>query len=143
MRPALESDSPSIRALIHQAQINPTGLDWRHFIVAVDGQDRLLGCGQTKQHKDGSRELASIAVAPEWRRQGVASHIIHHLLAKNPGKLYLTCRASLGTFYERFGFHIAKPEEMTPYYRRLAQLARTARFLHLVGGEMLVMVRES
>lgn len=128
--------------MIHRAQINPTGLDWRHFIVAVDGRDRLVGCGQVKQHKDGSRELASIAVEPEWRHQGVASNIIYHLLALYPGRLFLTCRANLGPFYERFGFQLARSDELTPYFKRLSQLARTARFMHLIDGEMLVMVRE-
>ena len=62
VRPATREDFPAIRSLIHTVRINPTGLGWRRFLVAVTPQGRLLGCGQIKLHADGSREMASIAV---------------------------------------------------------------------------------
>ena len=104
LRPATQADFPAIRRLIHEVGINPMALDWRRFTIAVDANDRLVGCGQVKPHKDGSRELASIAVLPEWRKQGVARAIILHLLETQPRPLYLTCRGRLGPFYEKFGF---------------------------------------
>jgi len=72
LRPAQVKDAASIRRLIWQVHINPTGLDWHHFWVAVDAQDSLLGCGQLKPHGDGSLELASIAVQPQQRGKGIA-----------------------------------------------------------------------
>ena len=39
LRAATEDDFPQIKALIHLVHINPTGLDWRRFLVAV----RLAG----------------------------------------------------------------------------------------------------
>ena len=69
LRLAAQSDFPAIRRLIHEVGINLLALDWRHFILAVDANDHMIGCGQVKHHKDGSLELASIAVQPEWRRQ--------------------------------------------------------------------------
>jgi hypothetical protein len=35
LRPATVEDDPAIRGLVHIGRINPTGLDWRRFIVAV------------------------------------------------------------------------------------------------------------
>ncbi len=82
IRPALPEDFPSIRALIHVVKINPTGLDWHHFLVAVTPENKLLGCGQIKPHYDGSLELASIAVQEQARGQGVARAVIQELLLR-------------------------------------------------------------
>ena len=142
LRPATAAEFPAIRALIREAQINPTGLDWRRFLVAIDAHGRLIGCGQVKPHGDGSRELASITVVEDWRKQGVARAIIERLLDDNPGELYLTCRAELGEFYPRFGFRkVEAPDKMPPYFRRLYRIAHTIQKLHLIPGEMLVMKR--
>jgi N-acetylglutamate synthase-like GNAT family acetyltransferase len=134
------ADFPAIKALIHEVGINPMGLDWRRFIVAVTDKDQLVGCGQVKPHRDGSRELASIAVVPAWRGSGVARAIIQRLLADYPPPLYLTCRASLGPFYERFGFRVASPAELPPYFRRISFIAGTLKKSGLIKEDLLVMV---
>jgi N-acetylglutamate synthase-like GNAT family acetyltransferase len=136
-RPALKADFPAIRALIRTVGINPTGLDWRRFIVAVTPDGKVAGCGQVKPHSDGSRELASIAVRPAFRRQGIAQAIIECLLAENPPPLYLICRNGLGSFYERIGFRAVRENEMTLYFRRLMRAARLFGKINL-----LVMLRE-
>ena len=141
LRPAREEDFPAIRNLIHSVGINPTGLDWRRFLLAVTPEDEMIGCGQIKPHQDGSRELASIAVQKDWRGRGVASAIIERLVAGSDGPLYLTCRASLGKFYQRFGFRHLKPDEMPPYFRRINQLASLASGLHLFHEDLWVMKR--
>jgi N-acetylglutamate synthase-like GNAT family acetyltransferase len=141
LRPATAEDFPAIRELIHQVGINPTGLNWQRFVVAIGAQGGLIGCGQIKPHGDSSIELASIAVVAEQRGQGIARRIIEHLLASQQGRLYLTCRESLGPFYERFGFRTAQPEEMTPYFRRLSRLSRAILALHIMNEGMLVMIR--
>jgi hypothetical protein len=50
IRVAMVTDFPSIRSLILEVHINPFGLNWRHFLVAVSSDDKMLGCGQIKQH---------------------------------------------------------------------------------------------
>jgi N-acetylglutamate synthase-like GNAT family acetyltransferase len=124
LRPARQADAPAIRALIRAAGINPTGLAWRRFVLAVSPEGELLGCGQVKPHDDGSRELASIAVQPGFRRRGIARAVIERLLAENPPPLHLVCQEKLGPFYARFGFRAVGGEEMPPYFRRLARAAR-------------------
>lgn len=142
IRSAVEADFPAIRQLIHLVGINPLGLAWQQFLVAVDEQGCMIGCGQIKPHRDGTRELASIAVVVEWRGQGVAGAIISRLIDKQPGKLYLTCRAGLGAFYERFGFLEARQEELTAYFRRIQRLVGLFQRVGLVSERLLVMVRE-
>lgn len=137
LRKAVKADFPAIRALIRQTGINPLGLDWRRFLVAESPAGEFVGCGQLKPHSDGSLELASLAVTPAWRGKGVARVIIQALMDAAPRPLYLTCRASLGPFYEKFGFRVLQPEEMPPYFRRLSRLARIVG--KLINETMLVM----
>lgn len=143
LRPATSDDEAIIRDLVNAARINPTGLDWRRFIVVTLSGGEVIGCGQVKPHKDGSSELASIVVASHWRGNGVASAIIEHLVAANPGPLYLTCRSGLGPFYEKFGFRVVSESEMTPYFRRLIRLIKAIGFVALGSEGVLVMLRNS
>lgn len=123
VRPAVREDSPAIRSLINAVHINPTGLDWRRFLVASN-QEELLGCGQIKPHADGSSELASIAVDERTRGKGIAREIILGLLERDTTRpLYLMCRARLELFYNKFEFRIITMVEMPPYFRRISHIA--------------------
>jgi N-acetylglutamate synthase-like GNAT family acetyltransferase len=140
VRPALREYFPAIRSLIHTVQINPTGLDWRRFLVAMTPQGDLLGCGQIKSHTDGSREMASIAVKEQARGQGVAREVIEALLALEPERpLYLMCRARLKPLYNKFGFHAIWLEEMPPYFRRISRAERILNSKAQPDNRLLVM----
>jgi N-acetylglutamate synthase-like GNAT family acetyltransferase len=141
LRPAAAGDAGAIRWLVHTGGINPTGLDWRRFVVAVTQDGEVIGCGQIKPHWDGSRELASLAVHPDWRGQGVARAIIERLLAAVPGELHLMCRANLGPLYRKFGFRALQPVEMPGYFRRISRLARLFERLSGQRVSLLVMRR--
>jgi len=99
----------------------------------------MLGCGQIKPHADGTRELASIAVWPRFQGQGVARAVIEHLLARHQPPLYLTCRAELQPFYQKFRFVTISESQATPYFRRLMRLARLLSRLAQRLGAMAVM----
>ena len=142
LRPATSSDAEDIRALIRAVRINPIGMDWRRFIVAVDIEGNMIGCVQVKPHRDDSRELASLAVTPQWRGRGVARALVEHLLDRTSGPLYLTCRSGLGQFYEKFGFHPIGEEQMPPYFRRVSRLFRALVVFSPDRGRLLVMKRD-
>jgi N-acetylglutamate synthase-like GNAT family acetyltransferase len=139
LRPARADDADAIRELIHRVRINPSGLKWERFLLAVDEQDDLIGCGQIKPHRDGTRELASIAVVPERRGQGVARAIIERLLAENEPPLYLTCRASLGVMYQKFGFQPVSYLQLPIYYQRILRAAQFLRSRGWMKEDLLVM----
>ena len=141
LRPATAADARTIRQIIALVRINPMGLNWQHFILAVDGEGSIIGCGQVKLHADASRELASLAVLPGWRGRGVARAIIEQLLELHQGRLYLTCRSVLGPMYEKFGFQVIQIDEMPPYFRRLSRLAALLNKLFRRPNQLLVMRR--
>jgi len=130
-----------IRKLVLSSGINPTGLDWQHFLVALTPNGDFIGCGQLKLHADGSTELASLAVTPAWRGRGVARALIEALLASHPCDLYLMCQSSLGPLYEKFGFRAIGQKEMSTYFRRVSKLAGVLENLRKAGEHLLVMRR--
>ena len=139
IRPARETESAQIRDLIHLVGINPLGLDWKRFVVAVNQQDEILGCGQLKPHGPEVLELASLAVYPEQQRKGIARLIIEHLLKGSPRPLYLMCESGLGPLYERFGFRPIPYEEMPRYFQRISKLAGLVTTLAQREERLLIM----
>jgi N-acetylglutamate synthase-like GNAT family acetyltransferase len=147
LRPATEADFPEIKALIRQVRINPMGLDWRRFTVAVkgpflskvEGTREMLACVQLKPVPGGLTELASLAVVPAYRHLGIARALIEHQLADAPRPVYLTCRSGLGKLYEKFGFRILEADETPRYYQRLQRLAGIFMGLTRKSESLLVM----
>ena len=139
LRGATAQDAEAIKSLIRSVRINPMDLDWRRFLVASSLDGELVACGQVKPHADGTLELASIAVRPEWRGRGLARTVIERLLAASPGALYLTCRSGLEPLYRKFGFRPLESGELTPYFRRIQKLANAMLGIFREGESLLVM----
>lgn len=140
IRSATEADEKRIIAIIREARINPMDLKWKNFALAVDdATHEIVGTAQIKSHRDGSRELASIATVPAYQKQGIATRLIQHWLAQTQGPLYLMCRAEMGAFYEPFGFKRLTDAEMPPYFRRIKKLAKV--FEVVAGDEQLLVMR--
>jgi amino-acid N-acetyltransferase len=143
LKSAQAGHEDAIRNLVHQARLNPMGLNWRRFLVAVDDQNgEVIGCGQVKPHRDGSQELASIVVARGWRGRGVGSALIRRLMESHRDPVYLTCRAGLQSFYQRFGFKVVRQARRMPrYFRWVSRLFRWLDWFGLVEEGLLVMKR--
>ncbi|MBK8821902.1 MAG: GNAT family N-acetyltransferase [Anaerolineales bacterium] len=142
VRPALESESTQIKGLINLVGINPTGLDWKRFIVVVNEKGQVIACGQIKPHGEDIRELASIAVNPEYRGQGLARVVIEMLLHENPRPLYLMCVSHNGPMYEKFGFQVIADKAMPRYFARIKKLFKLSDVFRRSGQELLVMKLE-
>lgn len=141
LRPAVEEDAVTIRSLVRMGQINPVGLDWERFVVAEAEDGQVVGCCQIKPHRDGSSELASLVVHPDWRGLGIARALIEHFLAEFDGDLYLMCRSNLGSMYEKFGFQEAARDEMPRYFQRVMRLVGIFEIVRGDGEGGLIMVR--
>jgi amino-acid N-acetyltransferase len=143
IRAATAEDEYAIKAIVRATQLFPIGLEWPHFIVAMWGPD-IVGIGQVKRHGDGTRELASIAVVPEWREQGIGGMVVRALLDREAGTVHLMCLPEMEGYYARFGFRRLLPAELPPYFRRLARVARVIE--RITGGRaarLSVMRREA
>jgi GNAT superfamily N-acetyltransferase len=141
LRPATAADQRPVTSLIRAVRINPWKLDWRRFLVAVDEQGTLIGCGQVKPHRDGSRELASIAVTRKWRGRGVARALIEQLMASAGPPLWLTCASRLMPLYLKFHFReVTDASDMPPYFRRLHRLTKPLLWLARSQEHLAVMV---
>lgn len=124
IRPATRDDQPAITAIVRAAGINPFSLHWPRFLVAEDsGTRQIIGVAQIKPHRDGSRELASLAVVADRQGEGIGGALIQALLAAEQGPLHLMCRDALEGYYARFGFHKLNPAKMPPYFRRMTRVA--------------------
>ncbi len=147
IRSATSADSPHIRKLVIKGHINPTGLDWHRFVVAETSPGQVIGCGQVKPHRDGSQELASLVVEPDWRGLGVARDILEHLIASHEttcnAPLYLMCRGSLGPLYEKFGFEPVDHPQLPKYFQRVSRLSSIIENLRKEGETLLIMKREN
>lgn len=142
LRKAKKEDSTDVHDLVIEGKINPTGLKWERFIVAVTEDGKVIGCGQIKPHRDGTQELASIATTNSWRRKGVAKAIIEDLISIFEGKLHLMCQSSLGEMYMKFGFAAVSKDKMPKYFRRVSKLAGFMEPLIMKGETLLVMARD-
>lgn len=140
-RAATAADQPAIKALVRAAGINPLGLDWRRFTVALDNNGELIGCGQIKPHADGSRELASIAVTPAWQKQGLGRALIEHLMETAVPPLWLTCHSRLIPFYQKFGYReVTAGEALPAYFDRLRRFSGLTRLFIRGPGYLAIMV---
>jgi len=139
IRAAHEAEARQIQDLIHLVGINPLGLDWKRFVVAVNDRDEMIGCGQLKPHGPDVIELASLAVYPEYQGKGVARAIIEYLLKSSQHPLYLMCESALGRLYEKFGFRPVPYEEMPRYFQRISKLAGLVTTLAQREERLLIM----
>ncbi|MFN2148306.1 MAG: GNAT family N-acetyltransferase, partial [Anaerolineales bacterium] len=121
-------------------RLNPFGLDWRRFLLAVTSSGDIVGCVQTRPHRGGARELASLYVRPEWRRRGVGARLVQAILERESPPLWLTCRSELVPFYRRFGFEpVERMDEMPTYFRLVWWMFGLVRRLTRTNRELVVM----
>ncbi len=123
IRPARLEDQETIVSFIRQAKINPRNLHWERFLVAeVDGQ--IIGVRQVKVHAQGTREVASGFVLPEYRRRGVSAHLMKEILARETGPLYTMVSEKRTGYYEQFGFQQVAVAQLPPDFRKEYRIGR-------------------
>jgi ribosomal-protein-alanine N-acetyltransferase len=98
------------------------------FRVSVCGI-RVAGFLVSRTLAEGETELLNLAVAPQFRRQGVARKLVESLLAESPGVVYLEVRESnraARKFYNHMGFH--EVSSRSGYYQDPPEAAIVMKF---------------
>lgn len=104
IRPATAADASAIKRAVSQARLDRTGLDWRNFKVAEPlGGGEMIGFCQVRRYR-GVRELGSLYVRKDFRRQGVGAVLIRACLAEQSPPVHLECVQARQRYYESFGF---------------------------------------
>ena len=123
IRPAQEEDQETIVAFIRQAKLNPRNLKWQNFLVAEDNGN-VVGVRQVKVYEQGTREIASGFVLPEYRRQGISARLMKALLDRETGPLYTMVNEKRAPYYEPFGFRRVDVSQLPSDFRQEYRIGR-------------------
>ena len=123
IRPARQEDQETIVSYIQQAKINPRNLHWQNFLIAEEN-GQAVGIRQVKVHAQGTREVGSGFVLPEYRRQGISARLMNEILSRQNGTLYLMCRDRRAPYYEQFGFRQADVRQLPADFRKEYRIGR-------------------
>ena len=100
VRPARDADAPAVVRLLEGAGLD-AAFEPREFVVA-ESAGRVVASARLRPLADGTRELASVAVAKELRGQGVGARVVQAALAPATGTVFALALAP--GFFERLGF---------------------------------------
>ena len=123
IRPARQQDQDTIVSFIRQAKLNPRNLHWQNFLVAEEN-GQMVGIRQIKVYSDGTREVASGFVLPEYRRQGISAQLMKALLARETGPLYTMVNEKRSPYYEQFGFRRVEGSQLPADFRKEYRIGR-------------------
>lgn len=119
-------DLAPISALLHGTNGDDFNLILQDLIVAKDG-DEVVGCIRIKALEDGTRELASLVVAPDYRKKGIGRSLVSNVLETcNFRPIYLLCSEENAPFYAISGFAEIEPADLpgslSKEYERIIKL---------------------
>jgi amino-acid N-acetyltransferase len=137
LRRGTARDTLTLAALIAREGMNPLLGDPRTFLVYETSEGLIAGCGNIR-----NSELASLVVAPAFRRQGIASMIVKELLDANSSRdIFLLCLDARAAFYERFGFRQCADEDISTAMRMEKSLGNIVAPLVVPGSACIAMRR--
>jgi N-acetylglutamate synthase-like GNAT family acetyltransferase len=108
---AKAADMPEIEDLIAAVGGDRVDLATDQFVVAKSEDAWILGCGRLRPYPD-FYEIASMAVADEFRTTGIGRAIVERLLKMYEGAIYLICEDDVVEFFSRFGFSLLPESDM-------------------------------
>jgi amino-acid N-acetyltransferase len=101
LRKASNADIEKIIPYINKYTLDGENLQPEQFIIA-EVNDKLAGFGRIKPYEN-LRELASIGVVEKYRKLGVGSKIIRHIIENFPdNEIWITTHSP--DYFKKFGF---------------------------------------
>ena len=102
LRKAVIDDAVKIRQMVRNEWLNPFELNWQNFWI-VEKEYTVIACGQLRS-KGNIKELSSLVVSSEYRKQGIGTYLVRHIIEQTDKKIYLSCGSNLESFYSQLGF---------------------------------------
>ena len=137
IRPAVANDQAAIKQIIKDEHLDPSALDWSHFLIA-EAEGEIVGIGQIRPYPK-CRELGSLVVKSPYRGTGVGVMLVNALLEHETGDVYLECQIKNETYYNRFGFQKIPWYQAPPPLKYKAFIG--AVFLRVFGIHIIAMKR--
>ena len=127
-RKSKKEDSPVILDILNSVSGDVRDIDFEQFWVAEE-ENKIIGCVRIK-NINGCFELASLAVLPKHRKQGIGSELMKMIINNSAERpLYLLCSDENINFYQKFGFKITDiknlPEALRSDYKNITRLPFT------------------
>lgn len=115
VRPAITKDVAIIRRMVETYTLDGRLLakamvtlyeDVQEFVVAVDDDDTVIGCGALHVMWEDLAEVRTLAVDPDHLRRGVGSQLLEHLIgqARILGVQRVFCLTFETAFFAKHGF---------------------------------------
>lgn len=89
LRRANFTDAERIKQMVREEGLNPLDLNWSRFWV-IENEGRLIACGQLRPYKN-FQELKSLIVDDNFRKRGLGTYLVRHLMKQTSVPLYLSC----------------------------------------------------
>jgi len=94
----------AVRALMHGERVNPTGLDWRNFVVAA-AEGAVIGCVQLRPAGLGAVEVGSLVVRADRRGGRLGSRLFAAALSRvGARRAFILIAADREPGFARWGF---------------------------------------
>jgi N-acetylglutamate synthase-like GNAT family acetyltransferase len=135
IRPATAAEADPVRRLVRaQPRMNPTGLDWRNFVVAVRPDRRVVGCVQLRPAGKGAVELGSLVVDAAERGKGLAARLVTAVLTRTEARVLVVTAAGRAHHYAPWGFRRIRPWAAPGPVRLNYLVGQAASGLRLLQG---------
>ncbi|HSP13474.1 MAG TPA: arsenic resistance N-acetyltransferase ArsN2 [Thermoanaerobaculia bacterium] len=114
---AQEEDLEAIKGILVANELPTAGVEdhWRTFVVARDGE-QIIGCGGAEAYSAAAL-IRSIAVLPEYRRQGLGRRIVRQLidrLASRGLREFYLLTTTAEKYFRKRGFKKIDRDEVHP-----------------------------
>ena len=122
LRAAEPADAVLINKLLHSYAVQGVLLDrsvedilfyLKNFTVAVDENDRLLGCMAVRDFGNDLLEVRSLAIQPDLRKSGIGRKLVEKAIARldaERGTYRLFALTLQPGFFERLNFKLVEKE---------------------------------
>ena len=99
---AHHTELPDILELLESLNLDMEDVHFSQFVVSRD-KGELIAVARVYVHEDGTHELCSLGVLPDYRMRGIGTEILHFLQEKFHGTT-LWAVSDIPQYFERCGF---------------------------------------